>query len=140
MLRSLVTNVWWGARQGVLVGALFCAWVLVLVLVGGEEVITERYGLSVLALFAAYLVGGSLAGGVVGALRPLARRAWGAPLVGAIAALPVMAAMQWALDGRPPTTVEDFVFLGIGAIVFGGITGTIVYVTMAGKQSGRPPR
>ena len=114
-----IANLIWGVGLGVLFGVILALLgVLILVTKGSEAV--GRVGASPRAITAGYLLGGAMAGAVVGLLRPIASRPFGAALVGMVAAVPVSVLFQIilgeatsltsrAVRGRPvPTTSTTY--------------------------------
>lgn len=86
--RSIIVDALWGSRWGFL-GAVFysllaCA---LFALHGGDR--HREEGLTLPVIIAGYLVGGTVAGCIVGFLRPLTKSRIGAAVVGVIALFPM---------------------------------------------------
>ena len=103
--RSLRRDAWWGIKHSLWYIAFFSVIATGLVLLTGGAVLAE-YRLSLVAILGCYLLGGVVAGAVVGLLRPLTRTRSGAILVGTIAILPFVIGMGLLLVGAlgPPVT------------------------------------
>ena len=114
------TNVLWGARLGLAVGAVFSAWALAVFVLSAGQAMRDN-GTTLPAVLAAYLAGGPVAGGVMGALRPLARWAAGAAVVGFVTAIPVFVAIRLAVDGTKPAEAGEL----LGVIFFGIVGGAL---------------
>jgi hypothetical protein len=99
-ISKLRRNLRWGIGNGLFMGCFFTAVVLVIRVVPGNRPF-ERTGVTIASTIAVYLIGGMLAGAIIGLLRPLARYALGAMLVSIPAALPVAIRMAVAFEGPP---------------------------------------
>jgi hypothetical protein len=125
-IRDAVAGVKWGlGAAGVL-----CAWVTVVALVNlvvnGSLTLRGRgQEYHILAIIAAYVVGGAVTGAIVGALRPLLRWKFGAAVVGAMAAVPLVG-ITVARSGFTSWEAADTFGVVFGALVLGGGGGLIL--------------
>ena len=116
-----IADLRWGAGWG-LSGAFFYAFVAVAIYAIRGSTPFEANGVP-LAL-GGYLVGGLIAGGVVGLLRPLNKRRSGAVLVGMIASLPAMLGLGLVAFGPIQDGGSTKVLSGVlTAVLLGGYTG-----------------
>ncbi len=136
MKQSLGHNVGSGARAGLIGGALLAAWATFVFVIHGAAPFQSRhltYGTTVVV----YLMGGTISGAIVGALRPLARYDIGVPVIGIAAALPALVLLRIATKGIVGWSVFDEAFVGFGALLF-GLCGALVY--LSGRDGGKPQR
>jgi hypothetical protein len=84
-LRQVSTNLYWGARWGGFLGAVFMLFAVVVLLFKGPN----PDGISLILILGAYPASGVLAGLIVGLLRPVLVSRSSAMAVGMIAAVPV---------------------------------------------------
>lgn len=105
----LARNTALGACIGLIFGLLLSCWVVVLVFVNRSLVLHTSSGtaLNALAAIAYYVLGGIVAGSIVGFLYPLLRWRIGAVLIGLIASVPLCAAGLWMLGGFGPWDPAD---------------------------------
>lgn len=129
-----------GVKWGALLGGLLSAWVVVLILLNGGLVFRNRSGYEYSAgpIILLYLVGAPVAGGIVGAMRPLLRWKLGAVAVGIIAALPIGAAILIGRNGFTSWGPLETVSLAIFVVSFGGLGGLILR-EFAGREGEKPP-
>ena len=126
-VRSLLTNVRTGTRYGLIVALVLVAWVTVLRLVNGEKSFAHldtTYGSVVLF----YLLGGLVAGAMLGAMRPLMRTKPGLAIAVALVAIPVTAAARVMWSGFTPWTHSDSLLVMIVS-VSSGLTAFVVSLT-----------
>lgn len=85
-------------------GLVFCAWVIVLIVLNGSFTLKLQNGHAVnaFAAFALYFFGGPIAGAIVGLLLPLMKSLPGALLVGYVAAIPVAIGCVFIVKGFTP--------------------------------------
>ncbi len=108
-----------GALGGFLFGCFNLMFVLTVQLLGGHGL--AKNGVNVWEAAAIYLLGGTAAGGLVGAMLPLLRWRAGAAVVGVVAALPIFTGVGIALDGSPVRWPDGTWFaVAAGAILVGG--------------------
>lgn len=88
----------WGVRLGLNIGAMYTALVLILYAFGGMARFA-RNQISLFALVSVYLLGGILAGFVLGVFRPALRERNTAFVVAVLAALPVAYGLSVLLTG-----------------------------------------
>src|SRR3954462_7649924 len=86
--QPVLGRMWWGLRIGTLFGLVLASAATILFILGGESVFTSLHS-SFLQVTMTDIVGGAVAGCVVGVLRPLAASKAGAAAVGFLAAIPV---------------------------------------------------
>ncbi|MFN2397370.1 MAG: hypothetical protein ABR543_01810 [Gemmatimonadaceae bacterium] len=122
---SVVANIGWGVKAGLLFGAIFCCWTLLLILVSGSLTLHTRTGVPVhaFAVIGVYIFGGLSAGAVVGICRPLIQWLLGATIVGIIAAIPVFVGVRIARSGFSPWVTADTAMVTIAVVVMGGFIG-----------------
>jgi len=120
----LLRNVLWGVYWGIC-GAVFYSLVAGLIyLVGGSEPFA-RHSSTLGMTIIGYFVGGILAGLIIGILRPLNRWAWGAGVVGFLAAIPIWAGMRVAIHGLKPVSWSDVETIIQLSALFGPICGVV---------------
>jgi hypothetical protein len=119
--------------------ALLCAWVAVLSLAQGSLVFRGRTGdaYHVGTIMLAYLGGSIVAGGLLGALRPLLRWPLGAALLGVIAAFPLAAAFAVSRIGFVAWTRVETISIVVFAFGFGAPGGLIVRAFMLDSEKHR---
>jgi len=117
----ILTNLIWGIRWGVKFTLVYSAFALLVLLFGGSATFRQS-GATFLLTIGLYVFGGLIAGAIVGLLRPLARWATGATIVGIIAAVPVCVMGRYVID-QSPWTVGDTIVWSIMAVIGGGLCG-----------------
>jgi hypothetical protein len=125
---GVIRNIGWGVRWGVRMGLLFCAWVLILVLVEGSPTLQLREGYAVpaLSVIALYALGGPCAGAIVGLFRPLLQWRAGAVLAGTLAALPLFLGVRVMMFGFAPWGMADTVIVLGGSPLLGPLTALLI--------------
>ena len=88
-------DVRWGVRTGVGLSLVFCAWIVVLMVLNGGLTLQMSGGhaFNALAVIALYLGSGVVGGAIVGLLRTFASTRIGAAVTGFLVALPVFTAV-----------------------------------------------
>lgn len=114
-----------GARVGVVFGAAYCFWAVIVLLIGGQEAF-EAKDTSFAAMIAAYLAGGAIAGGTVGLLRRWRGTGLGKVGVGLVAALPVALGMRLAVRGLVAWERIDSLTVLIVTVIW-GVGGAVVF-------------
>jgi hypothetical protein len=102
---TVLRNLRWGAGWGLSLASLFSLYVFALSIIRGSAPF-DRHGISPAEVIQAYLVGGVVAGALIGLLRPLTRWGWGAALLGLIASIPIVGLIGLALHGPDPSSSE----------------------------------
>lgn len=133
-MRYFGNRVWWGAKWGLLFGSALLVIALIVHLLSGERAFSERHT-SLEAMAGTYLIGGAIAGALVGALRPLTSTAAGALVVGVTAAIPVMILLRFATRQFDPWQRADTVKVIVLSIILGMPTG-LSYREIFGKGDG----
>lgn len=123
---SFPQNVLWGIRRGLSAALAFSAYVLLLYLFRGAAPF-EANDTSLGAVIAAYLFGGLVAGAIIGLLRPFTKRKVGAIIAGIVAAVPVYAAVVFAVNGFAPWTLMDAVFVAVASLYVGALAGFLTW-------------
>jgi hypothetical protein len=117
-----------GIGWGLAIGGVFTAYVAVVTVLRGSDVGAE-VGLPLWVLIAGYLLGGAVAGALVGLFAPIGRTRSGAMLLGTMAALPISAFFTVLL--RPPDM--PFVFVPgvvlVSSVIMGAVGGASVWRT-----------
>ena len=122
LTRTLIKNLRWRIKTGIRAGLTFTVIAVIAFVLDFKHTLSAK-GLTFLAVAAAYLGGGVVAGAIVGALRPLGRSRLGAVLLGVIACVPVAIAIRLAAEGFTPWTRGDSIIVGLMAVGFGGVSG-----------------
>lgn len=122
---SLVHNVTWGMGWGIAFGLGFSCYVVLLFLSRGEAAF-EPHGMTLTQVVALYLAGGTLAGAVVGLLRPLTRNTWGAAVVGFLGAVTIAVFLIIAEGGLIPWTQAKTTKAIILGLVWGPLGGVML--------------
>jgi hypothetical protein len=116
-------------RAGVVTGCAIAVLFSLIATIGyaanGFAATERRSGLSILEIVAAYFAGGITGGAVVGALIPLTRRKWGAPLVGFLGVLPFALAIMSSLMTRDQWFPAGAVLAVLFAAIFGAGLGSV---------------
>lgn len=109
-------------------GLLFCAWVLILILVEGSPTLRLREGHAVpaLSVIALYALGGPCAGALVGLFRPLLQWKAGAVLAGTLAALPHLLGFRVMMFGFAPWGMANTVIVVGGSLLLGPLTALLI--------------
>jgi hypothetical protein len=89
-----------GMAWGLGMAMLYSAYAIVLATVSGPEPF-DKLGVTLETVVMTYLLGGVVAGAIVGALLPLRRTAVGRSFVGFVAAVPVFIGIFYAMQGNP---------------------------------------
>jgi len=109
---SFGRNVLWGLALG-LFGAVFFSVIAIVFWILGGPGVFEGNGTTLGATLLAYLVGGLLAGGLLGVLRPIARHWVGAAIVGVVCATAVYGAIAVSIEGLTIRSVKTALIAGI---------------------------
>jgi hypothetical protein len=133
--RNPFKNAYWGIRWGLAFASLYCLWALVVLLLGGEAAFRKQ-GITFGETLFGYVAGGAAAGALVGFLRPLLKRAWGAPVVGLVAGIPVALAFDLATEGARWLSFDSLLTVGIFSLTVGAMGGLVLREVM-GKQKKR---
>lgn len=131
--RNPFKNAYWGVRWGLAFASLYCLWALVVLLLGGEAAFRKQ-GITFWQAIGGYLAGGILGGAVVGFLRSLLNRAWGAAVVGTLAAIPVALAFELATEGAGWMSLDALLTVAIFSLTVGAMGGLVLREVMA-KQT-----
>jgi hypothetical protein len=122
LVGKVAENLLWGVCLGVLFGgALSCIGILIYLLRGSQAFASN--GVTLLGAIAGYFGCGIVVGIVVGLLRPLTKRRWGAAVVGAIATIPAYKLMRLTMDGVVSWTTQDIQGAVFFALVLGAPLG-----------------
>jgi hypothetical protein len=126
-------NIVWGVRRGLAFAGVISAFVLVMYIANGAAF--ANLGMSLPEIVLLYALGGVLAGGVVGAMRPWTRTRLGAMVAGVAAALPASLAFGVALYGAPSrwrrTELANCV---IYAVIMGVVGGSALWNRFVKRQ------
>jgi hypothetical protein len=125
-LKALGRNTVWGARYGGIFGLIYSVWAVVSFVVGGQETFA-RQGTTIGEVIVFYLVGGAVAGAIVGMLRPLTYHRAGAALVGFLAAIPLGVGIKVMLTGFRLWTQVDRITLLLFPLFFGCGAGLVLH-------------
>jgi hypothetical protein len=117
-----------GARWGLIMASLLSLWVGVLSIIQGSLTFVSSTGDRYYAptIVGLYLLGGVIAGTMIGVLRGLLRWRAGAVLVGVLAAVPIAAVFLITVRGFAPWGTTETIFVVIFSSAFGGGGGLIV--------------
>jgi hypothetical protein len=94
------SDIAWGAKRGLGVAFVYCAWVSVVYLIGGSTVFAKQE-VTYATLVATYLGIGLISGISVGALRRFTNSVVGAYAVGIVAGIPVAVGIAICVKGLP---------------------------------------
>lgn len=117
MLHNLLHGVGWG----VFFATCFSAYTGLLYLIRGHDPF-EVQDVTPAELVGFYYAGGVIVGGIVGLALPLARRLWGAVLVGGLAGIPVSVLFQIVDKGGVALNVR-FLIITSGGVLLGAVCG-----------------
>jgi hypothetical protein len=123
-----------GARWGFCFGLAFDVITIVVFLIGGDGVFAENR-ITLQGTLFVYTAGGVLAGAIVGACRPIARRKAGAVIVGMLVGLLIGSLLE-AASIAPDADHAKRIFVVIGmAILLGAPCGLIFREIAIGKDA-----
>lgn len=122
---SVTRNLTLGIRWGFIFGAAYSLWAGVLFLLRGSTPF-RGHNVTVVEAVATYLIGGVIAGGIVGILLPLTRWKLGAALVGMVAVLPVSIGVIGSMQGFSPWTEGHTFVVAMMSLLLGGGGGLIL--------------
>jgi hypothetical protein len=123
--RRMAGNIVDGIKIGLMFTVVFSVMAVVVFVISGGTVFDRSFSTLGLVI-AAYLVGGIASGALFGLLRPLARWAVGAAILGVVAAMPAYAAMRFAVDGFTPWTADDTSTVLVLSSIIGGLGGLVL--------------
>jgi hypothetical protein len=118
-------NITDGVKVGLMFSAAFSLIALVIFVLSGGAAFDRSSGI-LIRVIAAYVVGGIASGAVFGLLRPLARWAIGAAVLGVIVMAPAYAGMRFAVQGFAPWTMEDTSTVLTLAGIVGSMSGIVL--------------
>jgi hypothetical protein len=130
---NTLRNLYWGVRWGLTFAGVYCAWALLLLLFGGEEAFRKQ-GITFVEAFGSYIASGVFGGAVVGALRPLLERSWGAPIVGIVAAIPIGFAFDLATAGARWASTTSLITIAIFSVTLGAMGGLMLREVISRKK------
>ncbi len=114
---SVLKDLRWGVAWGLAYAVIFCLFAAIVALANGSTYF-GKYNLSLVQVSSLYLVGGLIAGALVGALRKYTDHAVGAMMVGLVAAVVVLMVFQISSDGNPARwRMRDWNDILIGSLV-----------------------
>jgi hypothetical protein len=117
--RDIVRDLQWGLSWG-LFGAFFFSCIATAIVALSGKSPKSKYGLTLLEIIQAYFAAGLLLGLILGWLRPLTERRWGAILVGALAGTTIYTTIGVAMWGVTSEAIAAGLVLGIP---MGGLIG-----------------
>lgn len=112
-------NIRWGVGWGLWLAGFFTIFAIIIFLTRGSRPFSNT-GATLTSTILVYAFGGVAGGAIVGLLRPIARHAVGAMLVGLAAAFPVLFGVWLATEGMP-STWDHLTWLSLKVIT--GIAG-----------------
>ena len=115
----------WGVTFGLAMAALYSLIAIVIYVFAGQEPFAA-YEISLGEALIGYWAGGLLGGAIFGVLRPLARKPFGAIVVGIVVAVPASAAIIFTIDENAPwqaVIIMALIFGTIGGVAFSGRSG-----------------
>jgi len=118
VLRRVGQDITWGAQRGLLIGAAFSIFGLIMRAIRGPQLL-EAYGIGLGALLLAYLGGGTGAGAIAGLGRPLLKWRAGAMAVGVVGGIFAFGALVLGIKGP----VSNWAGIDTFAVIFLGIVG-----------------
>lgn len=124
--RNLLNDLVLGIGAGLAIAICLCFYAGILYLFRGPKPF-ESNGTTLGTVILLYLVGGTVAGAVLGLLFPFTRWRWGAALVGFVAAMPVFVIFRFALEGFTPWTKGDTIVMSVWALTLGSTVGWIFW-------------
>jgi hypothetical protein len=129
--RSIPLDLAWGAKRGLLLGAVFAGTLGAAIVIRGPATYAA-YSTPFWAIVLISTSGGLVSGLCVGLLRPIASRHWGVVLVGILGGTLAMTALMFVVFG---TTDWNWWFPMLGGAVVGARAGSLAW---AGRRR-RPP-
>lgn len=115
----------WGVAWGLAYAVIFCLFAAIVALANGSTYF-GKYDLTLVQVSSLYLVGGLIAGALIGALRKYSDHAVGAMIVGFVAAVAVLMVFQISSDGNPTKwQTGDWSYIFIGSLLVGPATALI---------------
>lgn len=93
-------DVQWGVRRGLAIASVYCVWVIGIYLISGAAAF-EKQGTTLPRVLFLYATIGTVAGAIVGLLRPATRGKFGAYLVGWIVGVLIVTGIGISLEGLP---------------------------------------
>src|SRR5690349_14268786 len=125
--RSLAENLLWGAKHGLSIAIVFTIWISVLFFIGGSTAF-EKNHTTFQAVVALYLIGGPIAGAIVGLFRPGLQKLGVAILAGSTAAIPLAAGVRLAMFGLEPLSGRDVFLLFVFGLALGPATAVAFWI------------
>ena len=109
----------WGVAWGLAYAVAFCLIAAIIALANGSTYLGKD-NLSLAQVSSLYLIGGLIAGALVGALRKYTDHALGAMMVGLVAAIAVLMVFQISSEGSPAKwRTGDWFDIFIGSLLVG---------------------
>ena len=121
----IVKNIVDGIKFGLMFAGAFSVIAIVLFVLSGGSAL-DRSLTTLARVIGAYAVGGVASGAVFGLLRPLARWAVGAAVLGIIVAVPTYAGMRFAVNGFTRWTAQDTSDVLVLSSLVGGLAGVML--------------
>jgi hypothetical protein len=123
--RAAADNLQWGMKWGLSAALFFSLWVTIVRLASGTQPFDE-IGVSYRDTMLAYVLLGAAGGCILGGLRPLVARLWGAVLTGWLLAFMIYSAFA-ALAGDRPWKWSLFMVVAVAlvALLVGGVGGAV---------------
>lgn len=121
--RQRKENLEWGLRRGLSMAAIFGAYVVALS-IARWSIWFPELETNLFAILLAYAVAGSSPGAVIGVLRPYNTSGWAGAFIGLVASAPVNLALGIATFGLPTQWgMGQWCTLGIMTVVIGPLLG-----------------
>jgi hypothetical protein len=124
ILQRRLPDIRWGVQYGMGFAILFSAYAVIARITAGPTAF-DRYHATLVSVVGIYFGGGLVSGTIVGLLRPLAKYAFGAALVGFLAALPITLAIDRLTDDGASWNYIDTVVVVVTSAGLGSLPALI---------------
>ncbi len=131
---TVIRNLRWGIRGGLLFAGFLSIWVVVLVAMNLSLTIQVRgkTPVNAIAVIAVYLGAGIVGGVLVGLLRPWLRLKAVTVLATVLTVIPLSLAVRVLLKGFEPWSTEDTLLIAISSLMLTGIGSPILWAALRG--------
>ena len=124
IVKRRLPDIRWGVQYGMGFAILFSAYAIIARITAGPTAF-DRYHATLVSVVGIYFGGGLVSGTIVGLLRPLAKYAFGAALVGFLAALPIALVIEKLSDDGASWNYIDTVVVVVGSVGLGSLPALI---------------
>jgi hypothetical protein len=124
-MTSLLKNLKWGLRYGLIVAIAFTVIAVTITLATGED--SSSKGLSLPTLIGFYFLGGVCGGLLVGVLRPITKHKAGAILVGTLVTATLLSLMVYLYIAKGRWTSLDTELVAILSVITGPVNALMIW-------------